>query len=133
MVARVLEEGHQRRRLAELTGLEVQENQARRLMNDIAELRAHREEREGRPLPEAEAAYRWLTEVFEPTLARVPQELAGKLDRAELFHEILEHRWYLGEQRQRDVDHRAAVDDYVTTELRDRTDEHTLLAGGLDD
>ena len=129
MVARVLEEGHQRRRLAELTGLDVQENQARRLLNDIAQYRACRQDREGREWPDAVAAYRWLTDVFEPAMARVPPDLADKLHPAELFHEILEHRWYLGEEQGRDVDTLDAVDDYVVSELRDRTDEHTVIAG----
>jgi Domain of unknown function (DUF4032)/Lipopolysaccharide kinase (Kdo/WaaP) family len=127
MVARVLEEGHQRRRLAQLTGLDVQENQARRLLNDIAEYRAWLQSREERELPDAVAAYRWLSEVFEPALARVPPDLAEKLHPAELFHEILEHRWYLSEEWDRDVDTFDAVDDYVETELRNRTDEHTVL------
>jgi hypothetical protein len=133
MVARVLEEGHQRRRLAELTGLDVQENQARRLLNDIAEYRAWLQNREQRELPDAVGAYRWLTEVYEPALARVPADLAAKLHPAELFHEILEHRWYLGQERGRDVDLLEAVDHYVGTELRSRTDEHTVLVLDSDD
>jgi uncharacterized protein DUF4032/lipopolysaccharide kinase (Kdo/WaaP) family protein len=131
VVARVLEEGHHSRRLRELTGIEVQENQARRLLNDIAEHRAWLSGREGREVPEAVAAYRWLTRVYEPALARVPDDLRAKLHPAELFHEILEHRWYLAEQRGRDVDTFDAVDDYVQSELRTRTDEHTVLGLGL--
>jgi hypothetical protein len=131
VVARVLEEGHHSRRLREITGIEVQENQARRLLNDIAEHRAWMSGREGREVPEAVAAYRWLTRVYEPALARVPDDLRAKLHPAELFHEILEHRWYLAEQQGRDVDTFEAVDDYVETELRTRTDEHTVLGLGL--
>jgi hypothetical protein len=122
VVARVLEEGHHARRLAALTGLAVQENQARRLLNDISEHRADLAHREGRDVPDAVAAYRWLTEVYEPTLARVPPELRPKLAPAELFHEILEHRWYLGEQRDDEVDLAEAVDEYVDSVLRDRTE-----------
>jgi hypothetical protein len=128
VVARVLEEGHHSRRLRDLTGIDVQENQARRLLNDIAEFRAWLQDREGREVPDAVAAYRWLTEVYEPALNQVPPDLRIKLHPAELFHEILEHRWYLSEERGEDVDTRAAVDDYVETELRTRTDEHTVFA-----
>jgi hypothetical protein len=78
-------------------------------------------------MPEAVAAYRWLTEAFEPALARVPDDLRQRLDPAELFHEILEHRWYLAESRGRDVTTEEAVDDYVETELRDRTGELRIL------
>jgi Domain of unknown function (DUF4032)/Lipopolysaccharide kinase (Kdo/WaaP) family len=127
IVARVLEEGHHSRRLAALTGIQVQENQARRLLNDVAEYRAWLQHREGHEVPDAVAAYRWLTRVYEPALTRVPDELSAKLHPAELFHEILEHRWYLGEERQGDVDLLDAVDDYVDSELRMRTDEHAVL------
>lgn len=127
VVARVLEEGHHARRLEALTGLAVQENQARRLLNDIAEYRAWLNVTEGHDIPDAVAAYRWLSEVYQPALARVPAQLRGKLHPAELFHEILEHRWYMAEERGEDVDTIEAVDDYVESELRDRTDEHTLL------
>ena len=127
VVARVLEEGHHARRLAALTGLRVQENQARRLLNDMAEFRAWAQRTTGYDMPEAVAAYRWLTEAFEPALARVPPDLQERLDPAELFHEILEHRWYMAEAMQREVTTEEAVDDYVETELRDRTGELRIL------
>ena len=57
----------------------------------------------GSTLPESVVAYRWLSQVFEPTIAAVPAELRGKLEPAELFHEILEHRGKLSEQWQCDV------------------------------
>ena len=103
----VVEPGHHRRRLHTLTGLYVQENQARRLLNDLATFRATGE-RAG--APESVVAYRWLTECFEPSIAAVPVELRGKREPAELFHEILEHRWFLSEAARRDVGMPAAVD-----------------------
>jgi hypothetical protein len=115
MVARVLEEGHHSRRLTALTGLKVQENQARRLLNDIAEHRAWLQHRDGIELPDAVAAQRWLTEVYEPVLHRMPTDLLAELPPAELFHEILEHRWYLAEQQGADVPTTAAVDDYISS------------------
>ena len=60
--------------------------------------------------PESVVAYRWLTECFEPSIAAVPAELRGKREPAELFHEILEHRWFLSEAARRDVGMPAAVD-----------------------
>jgi hypothetical protein len=127
MAPRVLEEGHHARRLLALTGIAAQENQARRLLNDIAEHRAHLQDVEGHDVPDAVAAYRWLTRIYEPTLLRIPDDLRGKLQPAELFHEILEHRWYLSEQSGDEVGLDDAVDDYVESELRSRTDEHAVL------
>ena len=72
-------------------------------------------------------AYRWMSEVYEPALDRMPEQLRRKLADAELFHEILEHRWFLSEQRGVDVDTMDAVDDYVAVELMERTDELRIL------
>jgi hypothetical protein len=120
----VVEPGHHRRRLHTLTGLYVQENQARRLLNDLATFRATGE-RAG--TPESVVAYRWLTECFEPSIAEVPVALRGKREPAELFHEILEHRWFLSEAARRDVGMPAAVSSYVETVLRHRPDEKSVL------
>lgn len=125
--ALVLEEGHHSRRLKQLTGLAVQENQARRLLNDITGYRLHLEHVGGAPLPDAVAAYRWLTEVFEPALALVPRQLGGKLAPAELFHEILEHRWLLSERRGEEVSTTDATNDYVASVLSDHTEELNVL------
>ena len=48
-------------------------------------------------------------------------------DDPELFHEILEHRWFMGEQTGEDVATADAVDDYVAGELLGRTDELRIL------
>ena len=99
----VVEPGHHRRRLLALTGLDVQENQARRLLNDILAYRARLERASGVPVSEQVGALRWMVDVFEPTLAAVPADLRGKLEDAEVFHQILEHRWFLSEEAGEDV------------------------------
>jgi hypothetical protein len=124
---RVVEPGHHRRRLLTLTGLHAQENQARRLLNDLADFRAELEQVEGRPLPETIAAYRWLDEVFKPTIDGVPAELHGKREAPELYHEVLEHRWYLCEAAARDIGRQEAVVSYVDNVLRHVPDERTVL------
>jgi hypothetical protein len=116
----VVELGHHRRRLHMLTGLDVQENQARRLLNDLCGLRAHLEHAHGRPVPEEVAAYRWRSEVFEPAIAAIPEPLRDGSDTAELFHEVLEHRWFRSEEAGRDIGIMDAVDSYVTEILRPR-------------
>ena len=124
----VVEAGHHARRLHSLTGLEVQENQARRLLNDIASYRAALARvDDGKAPPEAVAAYRWRTEIFEKSIASVPQELRGKREPAEIFHEILEHRWLMSERAKREVSTEDAVADYVKTALPLALDERTVL------
>jgi len=124
---KVVDAGHHHRRLMRLTGLDVQENQARRMLNDLDAFRAATD-RQGDD--EAFVAHDWLAQVFEPTVRAIPRELRGKLEPAEIFHEVLEHRWFLAEQQQRDVPLPEAVQSYVENVLRHRPDERSVL--GLD-
>jgi hypothetical protein len=126
----VVEPGHHRRSLAALTGLEVQENQARRLLNDLFGYRAHLERTTGRKIPLAKAAARWLDEIYEPTVAAIPPELKGKLEPAELFHQVLDHRWFLSEAKGRDVGIDAATRSFIEHVLPHVPDEQRLLASG---
>ncbi|SOE02761.1 DUF4032 domain-containing protein [Blastococcus haudaquaticus] len=114
---RVAEPGQHRRELLRLTGLEVQERQARRLLNDIVAFRAHLEQKTGRPVAESLAAQRWLAEVYQPVVEAIPRELAGRLAPAEVFHEVLEHRWFLSEKARRDVGTAEAARSYFATVL----------------
>jgi hypothetical protein len=124
---RVVEPGHYRRRLMSLTGLDVEENQARRLLNDISSYRAHLERVGGHSPPEQVAAFRWLTEVFEPTIEAVPAELRERLEPAELFHQLLEHRWFLSEAAGRDMGMTEAIASYVQDVLSHTPPERTVL------
>lgn len=114
---RVAEPGHHRRILFARTGLDVQENQARRLLNDIAGYRGYLEQVSGRPVPDVVAGNKWLTEVYEPVVRAIPAGLRDRLDEAEIFHEVLEHRWLLSEAAGRDIGTTAAMEDYFATIL----------------
>ncbi|GAB2929301.1 DUF4032 domain-containing protein [Rhodococcus aerolatus] len=122
---RVAEQGQHRRELFRLTGLETQENQARRLLNDVRSYRAWLEQQRGHPVPEAEAGHRWLARVYSPTVEAVPPELRGRLAPAQVFHEVLEHRWFLSERAGRDVGTREAARSYFATVLPDTPAEVT--------
>ncbi len=114
---RVAESGHHRRRLFWRTGIDAEENQARRLLGDIASFRGYLEQKDGHPVSETVAASRWLDEVYDGVLAAIPGNLRGRLAPAEIFHEILEHRWYLSEQAGRDVGTMTAAQSYFATVL----------------
>jgi Domain of unknown function (DUF4032)/Lipopolysaccharide kinase (Kdo/WaaP) family len=124
----VVEPGHHRRRLLMLTGLSAQENQARRMLNDLAQFRAALEQTKGGSVPESVAAYKWRAEIFEPAVAAVPLELWSKLPAAEVFHQLLDHRWYLSEQSGTDVGLDEAVHSYVEDVLQHAPDERTMLS-----
>jgi hypothetical protein len=114
---RVAEPGHHRYNLRMLTGLDVQENQARRLLNDIASYRGHLERQTGKRVPMTVAASRWLADVYDKVMGLMPAELSHRLEPAEVFHEVLEHRWFLSEQAGRDIGTTAAARSYFANIL----------------
>jgi len=114
---KVAESGHHSRQLFLRTGISAEENQARRLLNDIASFRAYLEQKTGRPVSEIVAANQWLVEVYDPVVNAIPGELRGRLAPAEIFHEILEHRWYMSEEAGADVGTAAAARSYFQTVL----------------
>jgi len=124
---KVVDAGHHSRRLMRLTGLDVQENQARRMLNDLDAFRAATD-RQGEE--EEFVAHDWLAQVFEPTVRAIPRELRGKLEPAEIFHGVLEHRWFISQQQRRDVPLPEAVRSYVDSVLRHRPDERAVLDPG---
>ena len=91
------------------------------MLNDIARYpRGARAQAEARRSSESVVASRWRQEVFEPTVAAVPDELQGRLPAAEVFHQVLEHRWFLSERAGKDVGIDEAVRSYVESELPTR-------------
>jgi tRNA A-37 threonylcarbamoyl transferase component Bud32 len=121
---KVVEANHHARELQRLTGLDVEDNQARRLLNDLAAYTAHNDlGAESRSI----VAHRWLTGVYEPITAMVPPDLRGRLEPAEVFHEILEHRWFLSEQLGHPVHTIDAARSYIDTVLTQRPEEEIAV------
>ena len=117
----------ERGELQGLTGLSVEENQARRLLNDLASFTHHFGMQDEEPTV---TASRWMTKVYEPIMAMVPAELRGKLEPAEIFHEILVHRWYLSERAGREVSIFETARDYIDHVLKHKPDELVTPAAG---
>ncbi len=111
--------GYHTARLRELMGLDTEELQAKRLLASFDRYRA-REEQTGASV--SEMAKSWFTKVFEPIINRVPEELRGRVEHAQMFHEILENRWYLSEKKGIDVGLEFATDNYVNEILPYRRD-----------
>ncbi|GAB3556850.1 DUF4032 domain-containing protein [Spelaeicoccus albus] len=121
---KVVDAGHHQRRLLRLTGLDAGENQARRLLNDLDSFGA---ETDQQAADEEIVAHQWLTRVFEPTIRSVPRELTGKLEPAELFHEVLEHRWFMAQAAEHEIGMKQAVESYIDNVLRHRRDEASII------
>jgi hypothetical protein len=106
-------------RLKELMGLEVEELQAKRILASFDRFRSREI---GKTPDKHEAAHRWLNEVFYKVVNSVPEELKGRIEDAQFFHEVLEHRWYLGEKQGHDVGLDRATSSYIEDVLPNRLD-----------
>ena len=121
---KVVDAGHHSRRLLRLTGLDVEENQARRLLNDLDAFRASQDRQND---DEELVAHDWLSEIYEPITRTVPRDLTRKLEPAEVFHEVLEHRWYMSETAGHDTSIEDAIADYILHVLPGKPDEAAVL------
>ncbi len=111
--------GYHTNRLRELMGLETEELQAKRILASFDRYRA----RESNPSTAVnQTAFKWLTEVFNPIVNSVPAEHMGRVEPAQLFHEVLEHRWYLSEAAGYDVGLDLACKTYISEVLPFRRD-----------
>ncbi|CAN2180654.1 Domain of unknown function DUF4032 [Candidatus Nanopelagicaceae bacterium] len=111
--------GYHRNRLRELTGLETEALQAKRLLASLDRFRGR--ERSPKP-PIADSARRWLNETYRPIVEMIPQNLTGRIEEAQFFHEVLEHRWYLSEREGHDVGLTFAAQSYIDDVLPFRRD-----------
>jgi len=121
---KVVDAGHHSRRLLRLTGLDVEENQARRLLNDLDSFRASQDRQND---DEELVAHDWLSQIYEPITRTVPRDLTRKLEPAEVFHEVLEHRWYMSETAGHDTSIEDAIADYILRVLPGKPDEAAVL------
>jgi len=102
-----------RDQLFTLTGLDTEEMQARKMMNEILQLQASLSRREYRNIPLNVAAYHWQNNVYLPTITHLRNMVNENTNEVELYCEVLENKWYLSEQAFHDVGHEVAALDYV--------------------
>ena len=124
IMPKVVDAGHHARRLMRLTGIDAQENQARRLLNDLDQYRADTEQQAE---DEEFVAHEWLQRQYEPVVRAIPRSMRSKLEPPEFFHEVLEHKWFLSEQRGLDVSFDDTVRHYILNVLIHRPDEKSLM------
>lgn len=116
----VFSTGFHRRKLKQLTGLDVQDRQAQRLLGEMEVYRALHHDGE---VSQQDVALDWLVNRYEPVVALTPPALRAKLEPAQVFHEILDHRWFISENEHRYVRLDEAAESYFRTILPDRPDE----------
>ncbi len=102
--------GYHKNRLMELLGIQAEELQAKRLLASFERFRG----REATPKPPIhDSARRWLRDTYHHVMNQVPEELRDRVEQTQMFHEILEHRWYLGEKAGHDVGLDLPTRDYI--------------------
>jgi len=109
----VTDRNFHRDQLFNLTGLDAEELQATKMMNEIQEIRATQSQSSNRSIPISVAAYYWLEHVYGPVVERLQPLVDRNMTSAELYCQLLEHKWYLSERAQRDVGHQTATQDYL--------------------
>lgn len=125
----VVDAGHHSRRMMRLTGLDIEEHQAQRLLNDLDTFRMRTDQQQ---VDEAVVAHQWLRECFEPVVGAIPKEFRGKRDPAQLYHELLEYRWFQSERENREVPTAEAVQGYLRDVLSTLPDEEIADAAAGD-
>jgi len=123
----VVEEGHAHLRLRRLTGLEVQENQARTLLNALDAYGLYLEKIAGNSIPEAVKAYRWLAERYEPVVVAIPAAYRDRLDDAQLIYEFIEHRSAKSKAAGRQIENDEALPSFISEVLENLPPEKTLI------
>lgn len=124
---KVVDAGHHQRKLMRLTGMDVGELQARRMLNDLETYRATTGKGN---FPLEIVAHQWMQEVYDPVIRAIPPELARKLEPAQVFHEFLEHRWFAAQAAGHDVPLQDVINSYVREVLPGKRDEALLLDPG---
>lgn len=109
----VTDRDYHRHQLHNLSGIVAGDRQASLLLNEIREMRATLSAERNQSVPVSVAAFRWQTERFEPTLARLAPLLKDGADAAELYCQVLEHKWFMSERAGRDVGLEPAIEDYL--------------------
>lgn len=109
----VTDRNFHRDQLLGLTGIETEEMQARTMMNEIQELKVSLSHSQNRSTPTSLAAFKWLHEIYLPVIEKLKPLIVDSADPAELYCQILEHKWYLSETAQHDVGHHVAVEDFL--------------------
>jgi hypothetical protein len=109
----VTDRDYHRHRLHDLTGLVAQEGQAELMLNEIEEVKARLSQEGRKDLPSSVAAFRWLTDSWEPAQRRLAPLVKTEADAAERYCQVLEHKWFLSEAARTDVGLDAALDGYL--------------------
>ena len=115
---RLVAAGYHSAKLKNRFGLDAQELQAKRILASFDRWYA----RQPNKTSKDEMAKEWLDTVFFKILDLIPADLLGRVEKAQMFHEILENRWYMTEKAGYDVGLEVAAEAYINEILPLRMD-----------
>ena len=101
------------RELERRTGIIALEGQARLLLNDLREYQTWLAFDLRRRVEDVEASERWLSDVLQPSLARLSPAIGEERDVVQAYCDVLETKWFLSERAGRDVGLEAAILAYL--------------------
>ena len=109
----VTDRDYHRHQLHGLTGVVAEERQAQEMLNEMREIRAWFAAERNRSVSMSEAAFHWLRDRWEPAVEKLAPLVARGGDAAELYCQVLEHKWFLSEREKHDVGLDRAITDYL--------------------
>ena len=109
----VTDRDYHRHEFHNLTGLVAGERQSELMLNEVRELKATLAKKINRSVALSEAAFHWQRERWDSAMKALAPVLASGEDPAELYCQVLEHKWFLSERARRDVGMERAMADYV--------------------
>lgn len=110
----VTDRNFHRNQLYNLTGLDAEELQARKMVNEIQEVKARLSNTQNRSTPLSVAAFHWLENNYQPVINELSVLDSIYTTSAELYCQVLEHKWYLSESAKQDVGHEYATRDFIS-------------------
>ena len=111
----VTDRNYHRDQLYNLTGMDMEERQARTVMNEIQEHRAMLSRNTESSTPLSVAAHHWVEHVYSRVIEKLSHLVDDNTTKVELYCQVLEHKWYMSERAQQDVGHDAATEDYLSS------------------
>jgi hypothetical protein len=83
------------------------------MLNEIRELRAEMSRERNQSVSLSGAAYSWKGQRFATATARLAPVIGDGADAAQVYCQVLEHKWFLSEKARRDVGIVGAIEDYL--------------------
>ena len=94
------------------------------MLNEINEMKTRISQSNKRELHNI--PFKWMNECYKPTIDRLGL-IYNESESPEIYCEVLEHKWFLSEEKEKDVGRSAALESYIDKVFNKRKNGHSLL------